>query len=480
VSALFGIDARGLAAFRVAIAALVVVDVALRALDVPALLTDDGVLPRDGLVGYSIQGIARPSLHALSGGAPLQYLLLGLTACTATLLGLGIQSRAATIATWLLLASVQFRNPLVLNGGDLMLRALLFWAMFLPLDLRGRVGSRRSEDTHASVQSMAGAALLLQVVLLYLFAAAHKWSEPIWRGLDAFRVAMTVDGAATPFGQWLGALPVLPELGTASVLAVETIGPVVVLAAWRSPRLRSASVLAFMAFHLLGLATVFRFGLFPFVMVAAWLPFLPAATWDRVESALRGRVARVGANPRRASRVVNAAVGMIFASVVWSNCATIGWVSERPDGPLGFLRTQNHLLGLHQHWSLWSRPPANRYFVIAGRTVSGDGLDLRRAGAPLDFSQAPLRSQDARWWKLELGLTKDNVAPFRVGYACYWLRSWNAAHDDPEHVDISEFWMVRGTRQALRAGEGEAHLLARVLANDHVDARKAGPFVCPP
>ena len=49
---------------------------------------------------------------------------------------IGYRARLATIACWFLVMSIHNRNPMILSAGDILLRLLLFWAMFLPLGAR--------------------------------------------------------------------------------------------------------------------------------------------------------------------------------------------------------------------------------------------------------------------------------------------------------------------------------------------------------
>lgn len=452
----------------------------MRIPDLEAFLTDAGVLPRSRLFFYRVGEIERFSLHALSGEAGPQALLLGLTIGAATLFGLGIFTRVTGFVTWALVASMQFRNPLVLNGGDIVLRTLLFWSIFLPMALRFRLGRRSSEPPPATIHSAAGTALLLQVLLIYLFAAAHKWVEPIWRSLGAFRLAMQTDGAATGVGQWLGSLPLLPEVGTALVLAIETLGPLAVILAWPREGIRWGLALAFMTFHLVGLAAVFRFGLFPFVMAAAWLPFLPSSAWDRLERAVRTPLRATADRSMRAHPVTNLVVGALFASIVWANLATLGVTPGDERGPHGFLRSPHHLLGLSQRWSLWSTPPENRYFVLAARTRDGDAIDLRRAGAPLDFARPALRSQDARWWKMELGLSRASGTPLRSGYACHRMHRWNAAQPPGRQIDNVTFWVLWGSRDEVHAGKARRQRLWQSVLDGAGSPAIPAMFRCPP
>ena len=59
-------------------------------------------------------------------------LLFLVAAAGAGALLLSYRTRLATLLSWVLLVSVQNRNPLLGQGGDDLLRMLLFWGLFLP------------------------------------------------------------------------------------------------------------------------------------------------------------------------------------------------------------------------------------------------------------------------------------------------------------------------------------------------------------
>ncbi len=131
----FEIDLRALAAFRIAIGTLVIVDLLLRSRHLTAFYTDDGVLPLEALFSdYS----SVHSLHAVSGEAWVQALLFCVAGLFALAMIVGYRTRLATIVSWLLLLSLHARNPMILNGGDALFRMLLLWGIFLPSESAGR------------------------------------------------------------------------------------------------------------------------------------------------------------------------------------------------------------------------------------------------------------------------------------------------------------------------------------------------------
>ncbi|MEX2215004.1 MAG: hypothetical protein WD768_12795, partial [Phycisphaeraceae bacterium] len=135
----FAIDRRALAAFRIAIALILLMDLLIRSGSVVEHYSDGGILPRSQWVQQN-KGTARWSLHAMNGEPAFQRALMIAAALAAGAMLVGWKTRGAVALAWLLTHSIQMRNPMINNGGDILLRGMLLWAVFLPL------GSRWSID----------------------------------------------------------------------------------------------------------------------------------------------------------------------------------------------------------------------------------------------------------------------------------------------------------------------------------------------
>jgi hypothetical protein len=119
---LFGVDVRALAAMRVGMSLVLLADLAGRAVSLRAHYTDAGILPRTARIALTVDGglSCWSSLHMASGSAWFQAALFMMAAFFACCLLVGYRSRPATAASWLLLVSLQARNPLVLEAGDVL------------------------------------------------------------------------------------------------------------------------------------------------------------------------------------------------------------------------------------------------------------------------------------------------------------------------------------------------------------------------
>src|SRR5207302_9988395 len=105
------------------------------------------------------------------------------------------------------LLSLHNRNPMILQGGDVLLRMLLFWGMFLPLGVRYSLDALLKPSTLAPqatrVFSVATVAMLLQVAFMYWFSV-FLITDPVWFGdYTAIYYALSLDHLVTPLGNSL-------------------------------------------------------------------------------------------------------------------------------------------------------------------------------------------------------------------------------------------------------------------------------------
>lgn len=464
LSRLAGIDTRSLALLRVSLAALVLVDLALRARELVAFYTDAGVLPTWAVVEWlGVQ--SRLVAHAWGGSATYQALLFAITGIAALGMLLGYRTRLATAVTWFLVASLQARNPTLNNGGDHLLRIMLFWSMFVPLGARWSIDrARLSEPPPVRVVTGGSFAIQMQLCLMYWFTAVLKW-HPVWfESYTATEIALSVDYLATSWGRVLLGHPELLQGLTAFTIWLEIIGPILVWSpVWTGP-LRFATVLAFVAFHLVGLAPALHIGLFPWVCAAAWLVFLPTWMWERLERgrpALSERAAapftrlarrlggrrtapRLSAEARRRWSLVESVVAtaLLVFVVVW-NFWTLD--EERDEGSVPTaIEAAARFSGLGQRWAMFApHPPMDDgWWVMPGRTASGAEIDVWR-GAPLAWAK-PLdvarTYPSKRWNKYLANLSRERYLYHRPLFGEYVCRSWNGEHPDSER--LLEFQMI--------------------------------------
>ena len=419
------VDARAVAALRVALGVLLVVDYLSRARWLRAFYTDAGVFPRAAL-RETHPTLARLSVHALWGEAEPQALAFAVGVAAAVALAVGYRSRTAAVVSWLLLVSLHARNPVVLNGGDSLLRRTLLWSLFCPLGARwsldAAAGRARRRTTDDRLAGPATAALLVQPVVVYATNGLLKLRGNAWPSGRGIHTVFALDRYTTPVGETVAAAPsLLAALGW-GWLALLLVSPALVVLTGRRRTLLAA---AFAACHL-GMAVTMWLGVFPFVALAALLPFVDARVWDRVEAVV-GR----GSTPttpvarhrlRAAGRVT--VVGLLVCVGVWNGLA-LG-VVDAPDG----------VPAAEHRWDMFApTPPSARLWVVAhGVTTAGDRVAVSADGdgdahpPPASTTRPTPAFDTVRWRKYLTAVAGTRDPALERALAAGLCRRWNRSH----------------------------------------------------
>lgn len=450
-SELFGIDVRSLALFRMGLALVILGDLYVRFQDLQAHYTDAGVLPR-AVLTEELEYPWTISLHMLYGAWQFEFVLFNLAALFALGLLLGYRTKIATALSWIFLVSLQARNPIILQGGDVVLRLLLFWSMFLPLGSCWAM--QKTPVTTKQIVSGGTIGLLLQVCFIYWFAALLKTDESWTTDGTAVWLSLNIEQYTTPLGMYLLQFPDLLKLATFATLYLEAFGPFFAFSPmWTGP-LRLATALVFIVFHLFGLNLTMELALFPYVCSVAWLVFIPGCAWDflaeRFPRTLRNESPSSASSLQyswKAGLLSNILAITCIVYIFFWNVITLGikvpfW-SDNVDIP-GFV------LQIDQYWNMFSPFPLKEdgWYVIPARLKNGSQVDLYTHGKPVSWEKPPLVSAvypNDRWRSLMMNLLIDeNGFIYTDHYARYLCREWNRKHNSEEQlVDFDIFFMLK-------------------------------------
>lgn len=280
-----GFDLRSLALFRIGLALVIIADLSMRAKDIKIFYSDEGILPRTAL----IEQILNPgywSLNLINGTTLVQSLLFLAAISFALLLLVGYHTRFAAIATWAMIISIHNRNPALIFAGDDVLRALSFWAMFLPLGAYYSLDNALNSSDKPlpkRIVSAATVALMVQQILIYAGSAAFKTKSNIWfPDGDAVYYALHFDQYATIFGGILLQFPWLHKPLTLIALWFEWLAPFMIFIPFKPHIWRTVAVISFISLHI-GFGLTFELGIFPYLSISSWLAFIPTYIWDYLE-----------------------------------------------------------------------------------------------------------------------------------------------------------------------------------------------------
>ncbi len=424
-----------------------VADSLLRTRDISLMLAPDGMFPLAALREFFGDRWAW-SLAFVIDATWWGAALLALQGLAGLALAIGINTRVATIAAWGAVMSIVRRTAPATNAGDEWLCCLLFWSMFLPLGAAWSVDAwrRGTPRPFPTVRSPATIALVLQLAVVYLGAGLSK-CNPAWLAGDAVATALSLFDHGTSWGDWLARHERACRFLGWSVLGLELVGPVLLVATGR-PGVRFALVVVFCFFHA-ATAALMSLGLFAFVGLAAWLAIVPSAAWasftPRVRTGgappLDTRVVPQPAPPRWERGVVATAVGIAALSFLHD---TTPW-RTRP-AP-AWLRGAVQATGLGQSWAVFGDVPRQRQWVYSrGILADGREIDVLRGGRPVadtlpagGFTSLPHH----RWHKLLWELPKPDRRVFAPSIAAAIAHDWNGRHGAADGLIALEIRAVR-------------------------------------
>ena len=291
----FAVDVRSLASLRIVLALTVLADLGMRAVNLRAHYSDEGLLPRPFLLENLDPWLV--SVALVNGTPVFQGLLFTLTAIAAVGLLLGYRTRLMTVIVWVLVLSIQWRNPFIGNSADGLLRMLLFWSMFVPLGAAWSLDRQRGltpQWPSVRVLSVATAGLLLQVAFMYWFTVILK-SGREWRvDGSALYYALSIQELATPLGTALLQFPELLKALTFLTLGIEIGAPLLLFSPVLSVPLRMAGIAAIVSLHV-GIWLTLALGIFPWLSASCMVCFLPSWFWDTLLPRWWARLPRLSA-----------------------------------------------------------------------------------------------------------------------------------------------------------------------------------------
>lgn len=291
-----GFDYRSMALYRFLMGVIVMVDVSYRWADLTNLYSDVGLVPRTIFLGEMAMKWSF-SLHLANGSTGFAILMFSIHFVLGLMMALGYKTRWATLGCFIMTVSVHNRNWLVNNGGDDILRSILFLSIFLPLNRWFSIDSamqknkeRPVEETHMSFWVVA---FTFQVFAIYFVSYILK-THAIWRtDFTAIYYASRLDIFSTPIGLWTRGFPTLQMISSAFTALLEWLGPLLLIFPWivgpkRWWMIRLLVVFLFWGLHL-GIIATMLIGVFPYLCMAMWTIFIPGPVWDRFFGYFRKR-----------------------------------------------------------------------------------------------------------------------------------------------------------------------------------------------
>jgi len=424
----FEIDLRTLALFRICMGLLILCDLFNRGLFLKAHYTDFGVLPR----AVFLENFSHPFHFSILFANGTFEFILGffiLFAICSFFLLIGFKTRWMALICWFFLCSLQVRNTMVLQGGDVLFRMLLFWNIFLPSGQKWSFDAWVEEirnpeaDKPSTFIGVSVLALKLQLVFMYVFTAILK-SGNTWTDGTASFLALSLDHFRTPFGDLFLGFPELLKFLTFSVWYWELLGPLIWFFPFIPQKIRIFGTLAFIFMHQ-SFGAMLEIGLFHWICSAGLLCFLPSEFWDLISKKPIEKSNKKLKHFKQKTISSMVCLSFLVFTFLW-NMHTLPGIKFRLNP-----RFINFgiLTEIEQKWDMFAPNPMveDGWFVMPAKFRDNNELDL--------FSRKKITFKkpksvvdmypNQRWRKYLMNLWSAANSKHRLYYGRYLCRSWN-------------------------------------------------------
>jgi uncharacterized membrane protein len=450
---------------RICIAAVILFDLGIRLTDLEAFYSDTGVVPLPMLFEHSWNSYYI-SFHSMNGMWQFQLVLFMFSFFCATMLFLGYRTKLFTFLSWLMMLSLHNRNGLILQGGDDLLRMVLFWGMFLPWGARYSCDAIKEDAPRDSViLTAATVAYLLQICYIYTGSALLKGPE--WsRDFTAMYYAYSLDQIAYPVTKYFYYHPSLLRNCTILAYYFELLVPLLFFIPFKHQWFRLAGVLSIIIFHGINSVTLL-IGLFPFIGMATAVGLLPSFFMDwfdkvtgrfkhRVKNSFSGIALLVNYIVKWRKPVYTFSVFherfrtailifLIFFVFDW-NFSNLSFIKSKLSDKL---RCIGYGLRLDQNWGMFAPGvfKDDGWYVLEGITIKNEGIDVLSGKTPDYRKPLAITSmfKNDRWRKYSENLIFSDNEYMRGYYCNYTKRIWNESHPDQHLKTLRIIYMAEFT-----------------------------------
>ncbi|PBQ31056.1 hypothetical protein CNR22_04490 [Sphingobacteriaceae bacterium] len=462
-------DLRALALMRICVAVVILLDLSVRITDLEAFYANSGVVPLNLLFekGWNDYFI---SIHTMSGLWQVQLFLFLTAYLFAFLLFIGYRTRLFTFLSWFMLLSLHNRNGFILQGGDDLLRMILFWAMFIPWGARYSCDALLDKKQHFSeptIYSVAVFAYLLQICYIYTGSALLKGPE--WdHDFTAMYYVYGLDQVNYPITNSLFYYPELLKKLTMLAYYFELLTPLLFFIPLKHQWFRLTGVLFVVIFHLWNSLTLY-IGMFPLIGMTTCLGILPSITMDWFDKRTSKLKTLISASflalsnflehlirwkkptYARSSFFENAKTAtLVFLTLFifdW-NFSNLSFIKSKLSNELRFI---GYSLRLDQNWGMFAPGvfKDDGWFILEGKTDKNKIIDLWQDGKGVTYKKPPTISgmfRNDRWRKYSENLIFTSHNYLR-GYFCnYSRRVWNEKHPDQKLKSLKIIYMGEFTQ----------------------------------
>jgi len=452
---LYGLDARALSLMRIAIALVLLLDLCIRASSLTAHYTELGAIPFNG-VELSFWKAGYFSLFQFCDTYAFSLLVFILTGIVYLFLLTGYKTKLFTLLSWLLLTSLQNRNTLVLQGGDDLLRLILFWGIFLSWGNFYSIDSKTFRIAQHDKKKILSVSTIGYVVLLfsvYFFTGLLKNGAEWNSEGTALYYAMSLDQMTWPLGKMLLSHTSILKILTVAVRWFEMLVPFLLFIPFKNSLFRLLFVLGVAVFQI-GISITMFVGLFYLIGLVTLIGLLPEDVMNWVDRKIKRqeKIISIENNTSFLSKISSNYYFNVIKNSFLCFCIAlcmlwnVGTVSGSGLSVSDSFFTFGYALRFNQNWGMFAPTvfKDDGWYIMEGITTDSLHIDINRNGVKADYSKPAsvlAYIKDDRWRKYYENylFTYNNL--IRPYLCSYLVVDWNKNHPDKRIIFLQIIYM---------------------------------------
>lgn len=406
-------DLRAFALFRIALGFTMLLDICIRLADVEAFYTANGVLPLS-LLKQHLSTFYYLPIYSLADSLWFISLCFGIHAICIVLFAIGYKTKIVQTLCLLFYISLHMRNPYILQGGDDLLRCLLFFSLFLPLNAVWAVSKTKVRVSY----TFAAMLFMLQVMLVYFVSITMKGENEWWFDGTALYYAFNLDFMQWPLAKYLLNYPTLLQYATRFVSLTEFIVPILFFIPYKNKKMRMLGIIILALFQLAIASTLFV-GLFFIINIVALIPLLPSSFFQYFNVKDYSFPSIYKNSNRKNITVAILAVYLFLWNMNYMPFFKFGLSSK--------ISPYAYAIGINQNWGMFAPCvfKEDGWYIYEAVTNKGDTIDLNNHALPVNYNKPAnvlATYKNDRWRKFSEFLMlsgNDWLRPSTVHYLKY-------------------------------------------------------------
>jgi len=383
-------DLRAFALFRIVFGFVMLIDLSIRLSDFKAFYTNQGLLPFEYFTQFFSKYYFIP-IYQLNDAPTFVAICFALQIIAVLCFVIGYRTKLFQVILLIFYISLHMRNPYVLQGGDDLLRAMLLFSLFLPLNAVWAVQTKPVKYNFI----IPALVFMFQVLMVYWVSALMKTS-PEWHSEGtALYYAFNLDCIQWQLAKYLLQFPALLQFLTPVVYYLEIIVPILFFIPFKNNVFRLIGIGMIVVFQI-GIASTLFVGLFYLINLTALIPLLPSSFFNYFK--IKENQTDWSSQP---DQFTNYFVSFLLVYVLFWNT---NYIPQFKYGLAQRFKSFAFSTGLNQNWGMFAPNvfKEDGWLIYEAITNQNDTIDLKnnRQKANYEKPENILKSvKNDRWRK---------------------------------------------------------------------------------